>query len=286
MQQNPRSSLEELLAPAAIAQAYQAINATTPLIHNITNFVVMQTTANMLLAIGASPIMAHAQEELEELLSIANALVINIGTLDKTWIESIALAQTIAHNRQIPIIFDPVGAGASLLRTQTAKQILERGVTIIRGNASEILCLSNQAANKPKGVDSHDENLHDGLHAATTLSNEYGCCVTVSGKTDIVCHRDQSFFIDNGTSLLTRVTGMGCSATALIGAFAAIQTNPLCASIYGMATLNIAAEKAENQLHHSQKQYGPGSFHVALLDVLYHLDALDFERANIKTQLL
>jgi hydroxyethylthiazole kinase len=139
---------------AAIAADLRSVRERAPLVHNVTNFVVMQQTANALLAIGASPIMAHAEPELDELLSFAGALVINIGTLDASWIGAMEHALFAAQQRALPVVVDPVGAGASRLRTQTALRLLEsRGVAVLRGNASEILALAG-AAGATKGVDS------------------------------------------------------------------------------------------------------------------------------------
>lgn len=244
-----------------------AIRKTNPLVHNVTNWVVMQTTANILLAAGASPIMAHAEQELDEIAAIANATVINIGTLDVAWIHAMKLAQHAALKRNIPVILDPVGAGATRLRTETAKNILDLGVNILRGNASEILSLAHHDS-QTKGVDS----LHattDALSAAKEIANKYNCIVVVSGKTDVIIDATREIFLNHGTPLFTKVTGMGCSATALIGAFAAVNQDYFLAATHAMAVFTMAGEIA------AKKSQGPATFYNALIDTLYHLERKD-----------
>jgi len=266
------------ITPSQLYRDLQAVREQSPLIHNITNLVVMQTNANMLLAIGASPIMAHAEDELAEILALANALVINIGTLDHHWLNSITVAQKIALSRGIPIIFDPVGAGASQFRTKTALKILENGVSVLRGNASEILSLVSESKSI-KGVDSTHDSV-ESVDAAKTLSQRYECCVVVSGKTDVICYRDQIIFLRHGTPQLTQITGMGCSATAMIGAFASINSDLCIASSFAMATLGICAEIASNNSN------GPGTFYIQLLDALSGLKEIDIDviRHEVKHQ--
>jgi hydroxyethylthiazole kinase len=249
-----------------------------PLVHNITNLVVMQTTANMLLAIGASPLMAHAPEELAEIVAIAQALVINMGTLDQSWTESVKIAQALAIKKNIPIIFDPVGAGASRYRTETAKSILSTGVQILRGNASEIMALvdTEKKAGNTKGVDATHDSI-DALSAAKILSQQYHCIVVVSGKTDIVVDAasDRQIFINHGAFLFTKVTGMGCSATALIAAFAAVNPDYFLAAAHAMIVFGRAGEIAE------KKSQGCGSFSIALLDALYAFQSSDLVTLDI-----
>lgn len=239
------------------------IRQNNPVVHNLTNLVVMQTTANMLLAIGASPIMAHAHEELADILSIANSLVINMGTLDSAWVTACDIAQQTAHEKKVPIIFDPVGAGASQFRTHTAKKILQRGVSILRGNASEIMTLVDDYI-KTKGVDSRHKT-EDAISAAKSLSKKYQCTVVISGETDIIIKEDNEAFIHFGTPMFTKVTGMGCSATAIIGAFAAINPDPFLAATNAVAIFTIAGEMAAANAN------GPASFYNNLIDTLYSL---------------
>lgn len=253
------------ISAASIAADLQTIRSKNPLVHNITNFVVMQQTANALLALGASPIMAHAEEELSELINIGNALVINIGTLDKHWINSMKTALPLANLRKIPVVLDPVGAGASKLRTKTALDLLEIGnIQVVRGNAGEIMALAGDAI-QSKGVDSQYAT-DKATDAAARLSQHYHCTVVVSGARDLVMQQQSYIGIDNGVALMTKITGMGCTATALIGAFCAVNNNYALASAHAMAVMGISGEIAAE---HSK---GPGTMQIQFLDALYHLD--------------
>lgn len=245
------------------------IRQSNPVIHNITNLVVMPITANLLLALGASPIMAHAEEEIPEIVQLSQALVINSGTLDKEWVNAIAVAQKAALNSGIPIIFDPVGAGASRYRTETAKKILAQGVTLIRGNASEIMALENEQI-KTKGVDSTQAS-HQALPAAQLIAKKYHCTVVVSGKTDLIVTHDQTILLNYGTPLFTKVVGMGCTLTAIIAAFLSVNSNPLRAAMHAVALFGLLGELSE------QQSTGPGSFYTRLLDNLYTLKQTDLE---------
>ena len=254
------------------------IRKSRPLIHNITNFVVMNSTANALLAIGASPIMAHAIEELSELISISNALVLNIGTLDKYWINSMFEAVQLAHEKNKPIVLDPVGAGASEFRTQVALNLLKTGkITVLRGNASEIMALDQQATIS-KGLDSTEKSAY-ALSAAKKLSNKFGCVVAISGETDYCILKNAVLFVHNGSSMMERVTGMGCIVTAIIGAFSTINKNSLSASFHAMCCMGICGEIAALQ------SKGPGTFFPAFLDALYSLDLKTIrEKININAE--
>ncbi|MFP4049981.1 MAG: hydroxyethylthiazole kinase, partial [Desulfovermiculus sp.] len=168
-----------------------------PLVHNITNYVVMNFTANALLALGASPVMAHAVEEVEEMVSLSAALVLNIGTLSREWIESMLRAGKKAAEMNIPVILDPVGAGATRLRTQTARQIIDHTqVSLIRGNASEIISISKESA-RTKGVDSI-HSVQEATHAAQALARELGTGVAITGPTDLVTDGRRAILVDNG----------------------------------------------------------------------------------------
>lgn len=237
------------------------IRQTNPLIHNITNWVVMPTTANILLALGASPIMAHAPEELDDIIQRAQALVINIGTLDETCLAAIQKAQQAALKQHIPIIFDPVGAGASRYRTTSALSILQRGVDVIRGNASEIMALLDTSI-ITQGVDSSQAS-ENALVSAKILAQQYACVVVVSGKIDFIVNQANTVALDYGTPLLTKVVGMGCSLTAIIASFLAINHDHSQASIHAMTWMGLMSEIAE------KKSNGPGSFYAHLLDSFY-----------------
>jgi hydroxyethylthiazole kinase len=256
------------LAPSKIWFAVEAIRRTSPLIHNITNYVAMNNSANALLAIGASPVMAHAEDEVEDMVNIAGALVINIGTLSAPWISAMHRAMRRAGERGVPIVLDPVGAGATAYRTRTVKDLLkECQPAILRGNASEILALLDEGA-KTKGVDSIAAS-GDAVDAARRLSGDSRSVVCVSGATDYICHGDDTTCIMNGHALMTRVTGMGCIASALCGAFAAVNGNYAEASAQAMAVMGIAGEIA------ALDAPGPGSLQVRFLDALYRLSEDD-----------
>lgn len=249
----------------------ERIRAGAPLVHNITNYVVMNTTANALLAIGASPVMAHAIEEVEEMTGIAAALVINIGTLSTAWIESMVKAVRAAAGRGIPVILDPVGAGATRLRTETVHRLIgEAPPAVIRGNASEIRALCDGKA-KTKGVDSTHWS-ENSLGAARELSDRYGSAVCISGAVDLIVRGDGVIRIANGHPLMPRVTGLGCTATALIGAFAAVNPSPFKAAAHAMAVMGIAGEIAAEQAQ------GPGTLQAYFIDALYLLKESDIRQ--------
>jgi len=249
---------------AQIWSAIEAIREQAPVIHNITNFVVMNNTANALLALGASPVMAHAEEEVAEMVNISGALVINIGTLSSTWVPSMLQAVHHAHLKKIPIVLDPVGAGATAYRTQTSRQILAAApITIIRGNASEVMALVNSEG-KTKGVDSSAFS-EDALDAGRRLQETYGSVVCVSGETDYILAGNDVTKILNGHIMMTKVTGLGCTASALCGAFAAVNGDAALAAAEAMAVMGIAGEMS------ALKSFGPGSMQVNFLDALYRL---------------
>jgi hydroxyethylthiazole kinase len=254
-----------------IWSSIERIRRESPVIHNITNYVVMNSTANALLALGASPVMAHAEEEVEDMVNIASALVINIGTLSEKWIKSMFKAASQARKRNIPIVLDPVGAGATDYRTRTARQLIEHvPPTIIRGNASEIMALLDREA-KTKGVDSMATS-DRALEAARRLNQRHGSVICVSGETDYIVAGHDMTLIRNGHPMMPRVTGLGCTASALCGAFAAVQEFFALAAAQAMAVMGIAGEIAAAQAA------GPGSLQVAFLDALYGLTDEDIQK--------
>jgi hydroxyethylthiazole kinase len=254
-----------------ICKSIEAIRKQAPVVHNITNYVVMNSTANALLAIGASPVMAHAEEEVEEMVNIAQALVINIGTLSEHWISSMFKAVHQARKKGIPVILDPVGAGATAYRTRTARELIESGQpTIIRGNASEIMALYDDRS-KTKGVDSAAAS-DAAIVTAQKLSQTHKCVVCISGATDYIVDRENILRIKNGHPLMTKVTGLGCTASALCGAFAAVEKLPFKATVEAMAVMGIAGEMA------AQQSTGPGSLQMHFLDILYRLTEDDIAR--------
>lgn len=255
-----------------VVSAALAVRETSPLVHNITNYVVMQVTANALLAAGASPLMAHAPEELDDLLSIASALVLNIGTLDQAWIFSMRQAGEYAARRGVPVVLDPVGAGASPLRTTTARELLVSvRPAVLRGNGSEILALAaaeglSTTAAATKGVDS-TQGSAKAITAARTLARWNGCVVSISGETDYITDGDAVLAVSGGSPLMSRVTGMGCSASALTAAHVAVAGSPLAGAVAAMAVMAEAGEAA------AALAQGPGTFLAHFLDALYLLDA-------------
>ena len=235
-----------------------------PLIHHITNFVVMNSTANVTLAIGASPIMAHAHEEMEAMAAFAGALNLNIGTLTQEWIQSMLLAGKAAGKRGIPIVLDPVGSGATALRTDAVKRILaEVPVTVIRGNASEIMSLFSEEI-KIRGVDSLEtvDTVRDGAHR---LARELKQVIAVTGAIDFATDGEKAIEVRNGHPMFGRVTGTGCAATTAISCFCAVEADALTAAACALGYYGLAGEEA------ARVSQGPGSFQVALYDALYNL---------------
>lgn len=267
------------VTPENIWNAVQAIRDQAPLIHNITNYVVMNSTANALLALGASPVMAHAQEEVEDMVGIASALVINIGTLSPQWVRAMVSAALVAAERNIPIVLDPVGAGATAYRTRTVFELLEAvSPSIIRGNASEILAFESVEKGETKGVDS-TEFSQNAIQTARRLNDAYGSTVCISGETDFVIGDNTVIGIKNGHPLMTRVTGLGCTASALCGAFAAVNSSFTLAVAQAMAVMGIAGEMA------AEMSPGPGSLQIHFLDILYRLTEADIaNRLRIQTE--
>jgi hydroxyethylthiazole kinase len=259
------------ITAAQIYKSIEAIRKQAPVVHNITNYVVMNSTANALLAIGASPVMAHAQEEVEEMVNIAQALVINIGTLSEHWIFSMFKAVHQARKKGIPVILDPVGAGATAYRTRTARELISNEQpTIIRGNASEIMALYDDRS-KTKGVDSAT-NSEAAIATAQKLAQTHKCIVCISGATDYIIDGEKILKIKNGHPLMTKVTGLGCTASALCGAFAAVGKLPFAATAEAMAVMGIVGEMAASQ------SAGPGSLQMHFLDILYRLTEDDIAK--------
>lgn len=261
----------------SILQDIRAIREKAPLIHNITNYVVMNSTANALLAIGASPVMAHAVEEVKDMVGIAAAvggsLVVNIGTLSERWIDAMEHAMKSAKQRSVPIVFDPVGVGATPYRTETARRLIASAApTLIRGNASEILALADVDV-RTKGVDSAHAS-EAARDAALALARRHNTVVVVSGANDLITDSAREATCPFGHPMMTKVTGMGCTATAIIGAFAAVNPDPFQAALHAMTVMGICGEIA------ASKSAGPGSMQMNFLDALYMLSESDL-RARI-----
>ncbi|AVV51761.1 hydroxyethylthiazole kinase [Leptospira santarosai] len=235
----------------------------SPLTHVMTNIVVTNWTANVLLAVGSSPAMVIAEEEAEEFAKIASGLLINLGTVTSNDVKSMKIAATAAHQTHTPWVLDPVAAGAIGFRTEVAKELLDLKPTVIRGNASEILALSGTEG-KGKGVDS-TANSTDALPYAQELSGKTGSVVAVSGAVDYVTNGKETIAIPGGDPIMTKVTGVGCSLGALIASFLGIQKDPLRASSSASAIFAIAGSRS------AKESNGPGSFAVTFLDQLSRL---------------
>jgi hydroxyethylthiazole kinase len=254
-----------------IYQNLEEVRRKAPLVHNITNYVAMNLTANALLAIGASPVMAHAPEEVEDMVDIAAALVINIGTLSGPWVEAMFKAADRAKKKGIPIIYDPVGAGATPYRTRTIRELIQAvPPAVVRGNASEIMASAGVHA-KTKGVDSAAAT-QTALDSARHISELYGCVVCVSGETDHIVAKKSTAMIQNGHEWMAKITGLGCTATAFCGAFAAVNPDHFEATTAAMAVMGIAGEIA------AEKAQGPASMQVEFLDTLFNLKSEDIEQ--------
>jgi hydroxyethylthiazole kinase len=240
------------------------IREASPLVHNITNFVVMNSSANILLALGASPVMAHCEAEVAEMASLAHALVINIGTLDEQWVASMILAAQTGNKRGIPVVFDPVGAGATRLRTVMARKIMtEAGISVLRGNVSEILSLTSFDV-KTRGVDSSLAMSGAVEDTVKNMAAEMDCIIAVSGEVDVITDGRRTFHAANGHPLMTRVTGIGCGLSAVTAAFCAVAEDDMLsatAAAHGFYALcgELAAGVSDR----------PGGFFTAFLDMLY-----------------
>ena len=247
----------------------EKVRAGNPLIHNITNYVVMNNTANALLAAGASPVMAHAAEEVENMVAIANALVINIGTLDSQWVSSMKKAIKKAGELQKPIVLDPVGVGATPLRNQVLRELVSISApAVMRGNSSEIMAAYDQSRTT-RGVDSSDAT-GSALEAAKSLNQTLGSVICVSGAVDYVLDKERLAQLHNGHELMAKVTGMGCTSTALVGAFAGVHSDHFEATTAAMALMGVAGQLAANEAN------GPGTLQCKLLDKLYNLTKEEF----------
>ena len=260
------------LAPGA---TLASLRAEKPLIHQITNYVVMNETANATLALGALPVMAHAAEEVEEMVGLARALVINIGTLSPPWVEAMLVAGKAANARGIPVVLDPVGAGATRYRTDTAKHLLDEvDVTVLRGNAGEVATLVGVKA-EVRGVESIGVT-GDPAELARAAARTLELVASVTGPVDHVSDGVRTLSVANGHELLATVTGTGCMSSAITGCFLAANANALEAAAEALAAFGLAGEDA------AAVAKGPGTFHAALYDALYSLtpDSLD-ERARI-----
>jgi hydroxyethylthiazole kinase len=243
----------------------ERIHQERPLIHNITNMVAMNDSANIILAVGGLPVMAHAQEEVGEMVKAAGALVLNIGTLTPEQIESMIIAGKVANSLKIPVILDPVGAGATNLRTESALRLQEKiKINIVRGNFAEISILAGLKGNI-KGVESISTEKNS-VEIACSLARKYNQVAIITGKQDVVTDGKTVIEIDNGSPMLGTITATGCMVTSLIATFAAVDEDYLLASTGALVCFGLAGERA------AVKAQGPGSFKVNLFDEIYNLN--------------
>ncbi|MCX7614742.1 MAG: hydroxyethylthiazole kinase [Clostridiales bacterium] len=263
-----------------IVKLLDEVRANKPLIHNITNYVTVNDCANIILAIGASPVMADDLSEVEDIVSISSALVLNIGTLNKRTVESMIAAGKKANSLGIPVILDPVGVGASSFRNETAAKIIkEVKIDILRGNMSEIRFISGMQAST-KGVDASDADLavdiDNGIKTAKNLAKQFSCVVAITGAVDIVSDGSRTVTIHNGHKMLSQVTGTGCMTTALVGAFCGASKDDLIAAVSGILSMGIAGELA----YETAEKKGTGSFRVSIIDQISRLDSGIIERMS------
>jgi len=263
----PASGKRTINAGSSLRQIRQR----RPLIHQITNYVVMNETANATLALGALPVMAHAAQEVEEMVSAADALVLNIGTLSTPWIDAMLAAGRAANAHGVPVVLDPVGAGATSFRTRSAKRILaEVEVAVLRANAGEVASLVGLSADV-RGVESVGAGM-DPAELARHAAQSLGVTVAVTGRIDHVSDGQCSVAVANGHPMLATITGTGCIASALTGCFLAVAESRLHAVVEALVALGIAGEDA------AQGAAGPGSFQVNLFDALANLDPDTLDR--------
>ena len=239
----------------------------SPLIHHITNYVTVNDCANIVLALGGSPVMADDLDEVVEMVGYASALVLNIGTLNSRTIASMLVAGLRAKELGVPVILDPVGAGATKLRTNTAEKLIrELKPEVIRGNMSEIKVLAGLDV-AIKGVDSLADEQGSSL-IAKKLATELGCVIAITGKTDVVSDGLRVCLLDNGHRILADVTGTGCMTTSLVGTYCGVTNDYFTAAVAGIISMGLAGELAQASLRHGE---GIGTFRVRLLDSIYNL---------------
>lgn len=251
-----------------LIECLKAVKQKTPLVHAITNYVTVNDCANILLAAGASPAMCEASDEVFEFSQIVNALYLNLGTLTKEQEMAMYLAVRGASLKGTPIILDPVACGAIPRKKTTIERLHKFGqFTVIKGNLAEIKALVGIEA-KVRGVDSLDEG-EEGLESCKKLAREYGAVVAATGKIDIITDGERSCLVENGTEMLTRITGAGCMAGALVAGFCGANSDAFLATAAALLTMSLAGELA-------QKAPGgkfPGSFRAQLIDQISLIDA-------------
>lgn len=260
---------------------FSAVRRTAPLVHCITNYVTANDCANLLLACGASPIMADAPEEAAEIASICSGLTLNLGTLSTRTAEAMLIAGSTARAKGRPIVLDPVGAGASHLRTDTALRLLrEVRPTVLRGNLSEIRALTD-GTSAARGVDAApadritEQTLDEAAVFARRTAAETGAVVVITGAIDLVADPDRVYCIRNGHPMMSSVTGTGCQLSALTAAFvAAAPGQPLEAAAAAVCAMGLAGELAYRQL---APQEGNTTYRSRIVDAIYRMTPAQLE---------
>ncbi len=248
----------------AIKNTLDKVRITNPLILNLTNVVTMDFVANCLLSIGASPIMSTCQKELEALIIHADVIYMNIGTLNETWIQQAMHAVKLAKKHHTPIVLDPVGCGATSIRTKTAATLLNH-CQIVRGNASEIMALNHHNSYTTNGVDAK-HTIQDGMHIANQVAQQMAITVAMSGEIDYITHGSFTHASPFGSPIMTKITGMGCALTAVIAAILAVTKHPYDAAVIGTQYFSLCGQLT------AKKHRNPGTFKCAFIDTLYRPD--------------
>jgi hydroxyethylthiazole kinase len=250
----------------AASDMLEKVRTEKPVVHHLTNWVTIYDCANVVKVFGASPVMAHAKEEVADMAGIASAVVLNIGTLTTDFVESMKLAAKSANRKGIPVVLDVCGAGATKFRDDKCFEILDEvKVDIIKGNASEIARIAGENV-QTKGVDAAavEKNLEE---VASGLAKKRNCTVVITGVEDIVADGKRVVRVKNGHPMMTNIVGTGCMAASVIGTFAAVEKDLVEASVAGLVCYEVAAEIA------AQEAKGPGSFKEKLFDAVFNLDA-------------
>lgn len=247
------------------------------MVHHITNYVTVNDCANITMCIGASPVMAEAGEEVAEMVSLAGSLVLNIGTLNGEQVETMLIAGREANRLNIPIVLDPVGAGATRYRTETAHRLLkELRISVLKGNAGEIGVLAGTGGTV-RGVDSIGV-IGRPVEVCREYARTLDAVVVMSGPTDIVTDGERTVLVDNGHEMMSSISGTGCMASSIVGAFSAVSKDHVLASVAGLVSFGIAGERA------AKKCNGPGSFKNALFDAVSALGPEDVRaEARVRT---
>lgn len=248
-----------------------AVRKERPMVHHMTNYVTVNDCANITMCIGAAPVMAHSPDEVAEMVSMAGALVLNIGTLDAAQIEAMLVAGKRANELGIPVVLDPVGAGATRLRTNSARKLIcDLKLAVIKGNAGEVATLAGEEA-KVRGVDSMGVK-KDVAGIASKYAGTLGTTVAITGKTDIVSDGKSTILVDNGHPLMGSFSGSGCMAASVCGAFAAVSSDRMKTTVAALAAFGVAGENA------SKRARAPYSFKVALFDAVASLTPAELEK--------